>query len=176
MKRCKLPKNWGLSETIKIIDYLLYIQVIAIANYLSLFFRQEEFVRQKKAETFRGRGKTETLEDHGEESLEVKLDVLCKTYQWEQCLERAKSNDELFSKYLAKYVTHICKTRSPQHALNIYAVEYGPLIHKQHLNLYRAMASLIINNVAQDEFEIWSKFRDVFLGVVSYLVLMHEEC
>jgi hypothetical protein len=126
----------------------------------------EDYVRNKQSESLKTTGQMERLENVSAESA---LDLLCEKNQWSTCLERTKANEDLHAKYLAKYVTHLVKTRTPQDAIKAY-VEHGAPMNKVHFSLYKALATLLFYDVQYDEFETWRDFRDIMYNVVRVSV------
>lgn len=129
-----------------------------------LFCRMERYVTDQQTKLLKQVGQVDELENL---NLAAALDLLCEQGQWKKCLDKARRQAaNVFSMYLAKYVTHLLKHNQPEEAMSVYA-EYGPPADKQHYALYKAIAMIVFGNVQHDRLEIWIRLRDILYDVVS---------
>lgn len=122
----------------------------------------EEYVKMKQTESLKASGQVDQLEGV---NVHAALELLCEQGQWAKALERARHNPDILSKYMAKYVTHLIKSRSPRDALKVY-MEYGTPCNRDHVPLYRGLALLLLNDLQMEDFDTWSEFRNVMFSVV----------
>jgi intraflagellar transport protein 172 len=123
----------------------------------------EEYVKMRQTESLKASGQVEQLEGV---NVHAALELLCEQGQWNKCLERAKHNAESLSKYMAKYVTHLIKSRLPRDALKVY-MDYGTPCNREHFPLYRALGVLLLSDINMEDFDTWSEMRNMMFSVVS---------
>lgn len=125
----------------------------------------EEYVKMKYTESLKASGEVEQLEGV---NVHAALELLCEQGQWTKALDRARSNPDTMSRYMAKYVTHLIRGKSPREALKVY-MDYGTPCNRDHFQLYRALALMLLSDINMNDFDTWSELRNVMLSVVRHI-------